>query len=63
MTLEGHAARRAATRIAPNQPGQLQGTNHSLGEAVNAQPADVAAFLLHNRQFHALIIRLPIPPG
>lgn len=54
--LEGYAAQQAAVRITPDQLGRLRQHNEAIAAAADAQRADVEAFLLHNRQFHALVL-------
>lgn len=54
--LEGHAAARAATRISDLQVLALQAENESIRVAVSGPVPDVAAFLEHNRKFHAIIV-------
>jgi DNA-binding GntR family transcriptional regulator len=54
--LEGHAAKRAATRISWDELERLKSHNKALGEAIRAETPDVPVFLEHNRQFHAIIV-------
>ena len=54
--LEGHAARRAATRISDRALQQLRDYNRDISRAVTRDPPDVQGFLEGNRQFHALIL-------
>jgi DNA-binding GntR family transcriptional regulator len=54
--LEGHAAKRAATRISWGQLEQLKVHNANIYKAVCGARADVQAFLDHNRAFHAVIL-------
>ncbi len=54
--LEGHAARRAATRISWDQLERIRTINTALRRAVDKAEPDVPAFLDHNRQFHGIIL-------
>ncbi len=54
--LEGHAAKRAATRITWSQLERLKFQNIHIFKAVGGANADVQAFLEHNRAFHAIIL-------
>jgi DNA-binding GntR family transcriptional regulator len=54
--LEGHAAKRAATRISWDQLERLKSCNARIFDAVSGKKADVQAFLEHNRIFHAIIL-------
>ena len=54
--LEGLAARRAAQRIGAEGIKRLQAHNRAILKAVSAQVPDIAAFLEHNREFHAIIL-------
>jgi len=54
--LEGHAARRAAERITDDVIGELKRYNNAIFTAISKSQPDVAAFLDHNREFHALIL-------
>ncbi|NJS15165.1 MAG: GntR family transcriptional regulator, partial [Sphingopyxis sp.] len=55
--LESHAARRAATRIDPVALASLRAHNAAIQRSVEQDRPDIPAFLDHNRQFHAIIIR------
>jgi DNA-binding GntR family transcriptional regulator len=55
--LESHAARRAATRIDAASLVLLRDHNDAIHHAVERTPPDIPAFLDHNRQFHAIILR------
>jgi DNA-binding GntR family transcriptional regulator len=55
--LESHAARRAATRISPADLVHLRDHNAAIQRSVEQDRPDIPAFLDHNRQFHAIIIR------
>jgi DNA-binding GntR family transcriptional regulator len=55
--LESHAARRAATRISAEELTALHAHNRAIERAVNQARPDIPAFLDHNRQFHAIILR------
>jgi len=55
--LEGHAAARAALRIEPTAIDALIRTNSGIKVAAEAGPPDAAAFLVHNREFHAIILQ------
>ena len=54
--LEGLAAQRASARIKPVQLEQLKAHNRHIREAVSSAHPDVAGFLEHNREFHAIIL-------
>jgi DNA-binding GntR family transcriptional regulator len=54
--LEGYAAQRAAIRIAPEQLDELRRHNEAIDAAINARRPDVQSFLVHNKQFHALVL-------
>lgn len=54
--LEGHAAARATDRIKPPLIAQLTACNAAIREAVDRDTPDVAAFLEHNRGFHAIVL-------
>lgn len=54
--LEGHAASRAALRITTSQLDELAAENEGLRKAIANTAPDVAAFLEHNRRFHAIIV-------
>lgn len=60
--LEGHAARRAAERMSDERMSSLRETNRRIGQAVRGTPPNVAAFLEHNRVFHALILEAANSP-
>jgi DNA-binding GntR family transcriptional regulator len=55
--LEGHAAARAALRIEPDAIDALIATNSGIKIAAEAGRLDAAAFLMHNREFHAIILQ------
>jgi DNA-binding GntR family transcriptional regulator len=54
--LEGHAARRAATRITGEQFARLRWLNAAIERAISSEKPDITAFLEHNRAFHAIIL-------
>lgn len=54
--LEGHAAARATDRIKSAQISALVAHNSAIREAIERATPDVAAFLEHNRGFHALVL-------
>lgn len=54
--LEGMAAARAATNVTPEQLSMLRMHNVALHKAVRRTTPDIAAFLNHNRHFHAIIL-------
>jgi DNA-binding GntR family transcriptional regulator len=54
--LEGHAARRAASRITPLQIEQLKSHNRRIREAVSAERPNVPCFIEHNRLIHGIIL-------
>lgn len=54
--LEGHAAKRAATRISWDQLERIKSLNAALRRAVDKPVPDVPAFLDQNRQFHGIIL-------
>jgi DNA-binding GntR family transcriptional regulator len=54
--LEGRAAARAATRISDDEIARLDDHNAAIGTAIRAPALDVAAFLDHNRAFHATVL-------
>lgn len=54
--LESHAAARAAARIARPEIEALAVENEAIGVAVAADTVDTAAFITHNRAFHAIVI-------
>lgn len=60
--LEGHAAKRAAERLTPEQIQQLEVVNQELHGAVEQSPPDIERFLDANRQFHELITRAARSP-
>jgi DNA-binding GntR family transcriptional regulator len=55
--LEGHAAARAALRIEPHAIDALIEANSGIKVAAEAGRLDAAAFLMHNREFHAIILQ------
>lgn len=55
--LEGHAAGRAAERITPAQLAQLREHNREIRRAIDLPVPDVARFLEHNREFHAIVLQ------
>lgn len=55
--LESHAARRAASRISAKDLDLLRLHNAAIQRAVELATPDIPAFLDHNRQFHAIILR------
>ena len=54
--LEGHAAARAARRIAPAQVAELKECNAVIEAAVAEPQPDIARFLTENRRFHDLVL-------
>lgn len=54
--MEGYAARRAAERMNDKTMMQLRDCNSAIYEAVGGDRPDVAAFLEHNKEFHAIIL-------
>lgn len=60
--LEGLTARRAAARITALQLEQLKAQNRHIHDAISADAPDVAAFLEHNRLFHAIIVEAAASP-
>ena len=54
--LEALAAQRAAGRIQPVQLERMKAHNRKIHDAVSAETPDVASFLEHNREFHAIIL-------
>lgn len=54
--LEGLAAARAAAYVTSDQLSMLHMHNVALHKAVRRTTPDIAAFLSHNRQFHAIIL-------
>lgn len=54
--LEGHAAERAAGRVTPAQVDALAAHNRAIGDALAATDVAVAAFIEHNRAFHAGVV-------
>ena len=55
--LESHAAARAAERVTVAQIDQLAAHNAAIAEAVAKPEVDTAAFVHHNRAFHAIILQ------
>ncbi|AOL24719.1 DNA-binding transcriptional regulator, GntR family [Erythrobacter litoralis] len=53
--LEGHAAKRAATRLTAQEIDRLEAVNGSLREAIAGEPPDIVRFLEANRRFHDII--------
>ncbi|TRW15161.1 GntR family transcriptional regulator [Glacieibacterium frigidum] len=53
--LEGHAAARAAARIAPEQIEAMAAHNAAVGVAVGGATVDTASFVAHNRAFHQIV--------
>ena len=53
--LEGHAAARATERIKPDQLTSLEAHNAAIRRAITGTTPDVALFLEHNREFHAVV--------
>lgn len=60
--LEGHAARRAAKRLSPEDIERLETVNRELHEAVEGSPPDVTRFLDANRVFHEIITQAARSP-
>jgi DNA-binding GntR family transcriptional regulator len=60
--LEGHAAARAAERGKDDAIDALIAHNKTIGIAAEQTPPDVAAFLDHNRAFHAIIMEMAGSP-
>jgi DNA-binding GntR family transcriptional regulator len=56
--LEGHAARRAASRIGWDQLERLKLHNSALLRAVDCNKPDVPTFLEQNRLFHATVLEV-----
>ena len=54
--LEGHAAARAAERVTATELDTLAGHNRAIAAAVAAPGLDTAAFVAHNRAFHAVVV-------
>jgi len=54
--LESHAAARAAERATPAQIDALDAHNRGIAAAIAAEAVDTAAFIAHNRAFHAVIV-------
>lgn len=54
--LESHAAGRAAERITADQLDALFRENHAIGSAAAKPEVDIAAFITHNRAFHAVVV-------
>lgn len=54
--LEGHAAERAAVRIAANQLAELQELNDGIAVVLDVGQPDVERFLAFNRRFHSLLL-------
>ncbi|MEO6113702.1 MAG: GntR family transcriptional regulator [Sphingomicrobium sp.] len=55
--LEGHAAARASCRIVADDIDRLGFHNQLIKAAANERPIDSAAFLEHNREFHAIVLQ------
>jgi DNA-binding GntR family transcriptional regulator len=53
--LEGHAAKRAASRISAQQLAELRLTNVKLEQAIQGPSPNITEFLEQNRIFHAII--------
>jgi DNA-binding GntR family transcriptional regulator len=60
--LEGHAARRAATRISWDQIERLKIHNKVIQQAVEQPVADVPTFLDQNRRFHTIVMEAAASP-
>ena len=60
--LEGHAAKRAATRITWDQIERLKIDNKAIRRAVEQDAPDVPTFLDHNRQFHTIVMEAAASP-
>ena len=54
--LESHAAGRAAERVTPAQLDDLVRQNDAIAVAAGKQHLDIAAFVIHNRGFHAVVV-------
>jgi len=54
--VEGYAARRAAERMDEKTMKQLRACNSAIYEATRGEKPDVATFLKHNKDFHAIIL-------
>lgn len=54
--LESHAAARAAERVTPEQIDAMTTHNRAIGDAFTGPVVDIAAFVEHNRAFHAVVI-------
>lgn len=60
--LEGHAASRAARNVTVWQLEEMARISDILDAAVNANPPDVAAFLVQNRRFHDITLEAACSP-
>jgi DNA-binding GntR family transcriptional regulator len=60
--LEGYAARRAASRIGAEQLVRLKWLNMNIAKAIEARPPDIQTFLIHNREFHQIILDAAASP-
>ncbi len=60
--LEGHAAKRAATRISWDQIERLKIHNKAIQSAVAPAVPDIPTFLDHNRQFHTVVMEAAASP-
>ena len=54
--IEGYAARRAAERMDNETLERLRACNSAIYTAIRGKKPDVAAFLKHNKDFHAIIL-------
>lgn len=54
--LEGHAAARAAARVTAAQIDTMAAHNRAIAAAVAGPAVDTAAFVEHNRAFHAVVV-------
>ena len=54
--LEGHAAERAAARVTAAELDALNGHNRAIAAAIAPATIDAAAFVEHNRAFHAVVV-------
>ena len=54
--LEGHAAERAAERVSRGDLDALALHNRAIGDALAGAMIDTAAFVEHNRAFHAVVV-------
>lgn len=60
--LEGEAASRAASRIAPDMVDEMAALNVRIAQAIRASEPDIDSFLACNRDFHAHILQAAASP-